>query len=174
MTWLAVRAFLGRIPRGVWIALAVLALAGLLYWAHQREVKQTIAAAEKRGEDRAYKIIAAKAREIERKANDISRKLKEQNREEVARINRDADDLRLRGPGKARANCPGIPPSPGRSQPASERSNAAGPEMPSDDRAAVPWAWLVDRAEQCDLNRAEALTWREWYRQQVEAWPKAP
>jgi hypothetical protein len=30
----------------------------------------------------------------------------------------------------------------------------------------VPWAWLVGHAEQCDINRSEALAWREWYSRQ--------
>jgi hypothetical protein len=44
--------------------------------------------------------------------------------------------------------------------------------VPPDDLAAVPWPWLVQRAEQADLNRQEVLTWREWYDRMVKDWPK--
>lgn len=160
------------VPRWAWIVLASAFLFGVLVWAHQREVKQTIAAAEKRGEDRAYANVAKKTKELERKANDLTEKIKERNREENSRITAAADDLRLRGPGKARANCPGVPSGPSRRQPADGQANAAGPGVPSGEFATVPWGWLIERAEKCDLNRAESLAWREWYAKQSELWAK--
>jgi hypothetical protein len=45
--------------------------------------------------------------------------------------------------------------------------------MPPEDRAAVPWVWLTDRAEEHDLDRAEVLSWRLWYQKVLAAWPKS-
>lgn len=44
---------------------------------------------------------------------------------------------------------------------------------PADGIAAVPWNWLVNTGGQCDLNRSEAQSWRDWYAQLQKAWPKA-
>ena len=154
--------FLALIPRSVWIALAVLALVGLGVFAHQRSVKAY-------GEERYAAGVAdekARAQEAARKQAEKDektvRKLKEQHREEIDRISRDADALRLRGPGKARCRPAPIAAS-GRDEGHGE-PDVAGPEVPPDDRAAVPWGWLVQRAEQFDANRAEVLAWREWHR----------
>lgn len=172
-----VKAALSRIPRAAWIALAVIAILTLGTCAHKRSVK-------KFGEERFAAGVAheqarleAKAKAIKAKADaasaKITDKLKAKHDEKVIVINRAADDLRVSGPGKA--SCPGNPGmagSSGRSEPASGQGSSARPAMPEQDWAAVPWGWLVESAEKCDLNRAEVLTWREWYRQQSEAWAK--
>lgn len=168
--------FKGLSPR-VWLFIALaLALAGAVFM-HQRAAHRAIKNADAAGYARASNEIAAKAQALEAKANRlnaaIAAQARKRNDEENRLIARSADDLRVRGSGKA--NCPrnpGLPAGAGQSRPTSGGADAAGPAMPSDDLAAVPWDWLVDRAEQADLNRAEALAWRDWYRRMVEAWPK--
>lgn len=173
----AIPAILKRIPRGAWIALAVIAILALGTCAHKRSVKkfgdERYAAGVKAEGER----IAKKAAEIKAKADAASSKITEHLRkkhdEKVVVITRSADTLRLSGAGKAACpRGPVVSGSPGRSEPASRGSDAAGPEVPSGDSAAVPWGWLVDRAEKCDLNRVEVLTWRDWYAKQSEAWAK--
>jgi hypothetical protein len=119
----------------------------------------------------AYKSNAVK---IQQKLDAANRKIADEIRkrtdEENRRIAADADGLRLSGPGRARACAPA---APGGRQPASGKPDAAGPEMPSDDSAAVPWNWLVQRAETNDLNRAEVLAWRDWYDRLLKQWPKS-
>lgn len=169
--------FLKSIPTRVWIGLAILLAIGSLIWWHKDQVsdarKEGFTAGVKYEGDR----ITKRAEEIRAKADaltgKITNKLKEQNDAQNRAIARSADDLRLSGPGKAacRGN-PGIPTSPSRPVSTSGQGDAARPEMPSGDSAAVPWGWLVGSAEQCDLNRAEVLSWREWHRQQSEAWKK--
>jgi hypothetical protein len=169
--------FLKRIPRAAWIALAVIAILALGTCAHKRSVK-------KFGEERYAAGVAYEAARIEKKAKAIAARaetiaatLRSQNNETNRRIAGDADTLRVSGPGKA-ACVSSATPGAGRRQPASGNGNAAGPQVPAGngpalpELAAVPWPWLVNRAEQCDLNRAEVLTWREWHRLLVEDWEK--
>lgn len=172
-----IKAALGRIPRWAWIAIAVVAILFVGSCVHSRKVKAF-------GEERyaagvAYEQarLEAKAKAIKAKADAASKKITEQLKarhdETVTVIYRDADALRVRGPGKAA--CPGYPGvsgGSGRSEPISGGADASGLGLPEQGWAAVPWGWLVGEAENCDLNRAEVLTWREWYRLQSEAWAK--
>jgi len=102
----------------------------------------------------------------------IAAEIRRRHDEEARRIAAGADALRVSGPGRAAA-CP--PATPGGHQPPGGAGNAPGPEMPPGDRAAVPWQWLVARAESADLNRSEVLAWREWHARlnaEWEAWRK--
>lgn len=162
MTWLAIRGFLSRIPKAVWLALGVLACLFLIWRWHNGEIKE----AEKRGADRAYAAVEKKALELKAQADAAADKIRSKTDEQARTIAADADVIRMSGPGKARA-CP-VPQSPGRREEAGGRTDAAGPEVPTDDRAAVPWQWLAQRAEQCDLNRNEVLAWREWHQRMQE------
>lgn len=161
------------VPRFVWYALAAaLVFAFAVHWFNGR-----IEAAEKRGAERAYANVERQARELERKANALNARIvtaiKEKNRVENARIAADADALRLRGPGAARcASAASLPSGPGGRVAAGGRSDAAGSGVPVQDSAAVPWGWLVNRAEQADLNRAEVLAWREWHARFTAEWAK--
>jgi hypothetical protein len=174
---LPVRAFFGSIPRWAYIALAIV-LAGLTgVLVHQHYAHKAIAAAEQRGEARAYANVARQAQELASKANalnaGIAAAFKEKNREENARIAAAADTLRLRGPGAARcAAVAGVSASASGSVAAGGKPDAAGPQVPPDDRAVVPWGWLVGRAEQADLNRAEVVAWRDWYQRFAAEWTK--
>lgn len=164
---LPVRRFFAPIPWQAWLALgiALCVLLGALW--HGKKVRQfgeeRYTAGVKAERDRAEAAAKTQAAKDER----IAGKIKEQNREEADRINRDADTLRLSGPGRARCPAPAKPANGREPQP--RLPDVAGPEMPADDRAAVPWGWLVQRAEQCDLNRAEVLAWRDWHKQLSES-----
>lgn len=179
MAWfLAAKAFAGRIPRQVWIGLgAALLLLGLVIW-HQRHAHNALEAAYNRGTADEGARIAKKAIDLKARIDALSGKisiaLKGRNNEENRIIAGRADDLRLRGPGKAA--CPGVagvPSGAGGSVTASGRPDAPATGLPDQDRIALPFDWTVSQAETCDLNRAEALTWREWWKQQSEAWAKA-
>lgn len=173
MSFLALRAFLGRIPRSAWIAAAVIAVLLLGTCAHKRAVsnfgKERYAAGVKAEGDR----IASKAAKIAKKAEEISAKARELNSETNRLIIADARTVLVRGPGKAACLNPATPGASRYVTPV-RKPDAPRPEVPTGDGqpllAAVPWPWLVDRAEQCDLNRAEAETWRAWHRQLEEAW----
>lgn len=172
-----VGAMLKRIPRWAWIALAVVAILLLGSCVHKRKVKAF-------GEERYAAGVAYEQARLEKKAKELKAKvdalsgkitnqLKAKHDEKVIVINRAADDLRVRGPGKAA--CPGytgVSSGPGGSVSAGGRPNASATGLPDQDRIVLPFTWTVDNAERCDLNRAEVLTWREWHKQQSEAWAK--
>lgn len=171
-----VGAFLKKIPRGVWIALAAAAAFGAIVWWHNHTVsnarKEGYAAGVKAEGDR----IAAKALKLAKDAEAISSKARSLNSETNRRIAGDADAIRVSGPGKASCLNPATVGTGRRVTPAG-KPDVARSEVPTGDGeallAAVPWPWLVDRAEQCDLNRAEAETWRKWHKDLTDAWQKA-
>lgn len=168
---------LKSIPRQVWIAIAAVAILLVGSCVHKRAVikygKEQYAAGVKAEGDRiADEAKRMKAR-IDAQSAQISQLLKDKNDAQNRAIARSADDLRLRGPGKA--ICPGhssLPASPGESIAPSWSGNAATGQVPGGEWGAVPWGWFLDSAERCDLNRAEVLAWREWYAKQSEAWAK--
>lgn len=100
----------------------------------------------------------------------IAKELKDRTDEENRRIAGDAGSLRVSGPGKA--VCRPAPAPPGGHVQGGSKPNAPGPSLPPDERAAVPWGWLTDRAQEHDQLRAEVQTWREWYDRLVKEWPK--
>ena len=108
--------------------------------------------------------------EFEAESARIAAELRRKHDEEVRRIASGADGLRVSGPGRASASCP--PATPGGLGPSSGTGNVAGPQVPPGDGATVPWGWLVNRAEQADLNRAEVLAWREWHARLTAEWEK--
>jgi hypothetical protein len=175
-----VRAFLKSIPRPVWIALAVLVALGVLILWHKDKVsdarKEGYAAGVKYEGDR----IAKRAAEIKAKADKltsaITNKLKEQNDEKVRIIYRDAGTVLMRGPAKAACSGdPGISRSSGGSSPPAGQGSSAVDQVPTGERVdliGLPFPGTVALAQQCDMNRAEAASWREWHRQQSEAWKK--
>lgn len=160
MTLLAIRAFLGRVPRAVWIALAVT----LVLWLGTRWYHGQIKDAERRGADQAYAAIAKKARALEAKANVIADKIRSKSDETARAIAADADVIRVSGPGKAR--CSAVP-APARGHEAtSGQSSPAVDQVPDGrgiDLIALPFAPTIGLGEVCDLNRGEVLAWREWY-----------
>lgn len=176
---------LGKAPRWlIYGGIGLIALVCAFIW-HGHEVKQVKAAAFAAGEAKADKDwqtsfdslkgafdkVLAKSKERRIKISDFERQLHDQ----AIRRNADAaNDLRLRGPGRAaapicRANLdtgPGTGPS-GPAGSAPDR-DAPRPEMPADGgQAIVPWGWLVQRAQEHDDLLSEVTTWRRWYPQQA-------
>jgi len=112
--------------------------------------------------------------ELEAANNRIAAELRRKHDEETRRIAGAADDLRVSGPGRARASCP--PAAASGHSASGGAGDVARPEMPSGDSATVPWQWLVSRAEAADLNRSEVIAWREWHARftaEWETWQKA-
>ena len=167
----SVMSFLGKLNLAqlVCIALAALALVQHFIIADARHDRDSY-----RAQRDYYKGEIDKADKSARDAQAVIAKLTQDIRNRADEENRSiagyADALRVSGPGKAACR-PG-PAAASEHEPGSGNGNAPGPQVPSDDRAAVPWGWLTDRAEEHDLNRAEVLAWREWYRKLVESWPK--
>lgn len=185
MGWLkAAGAAMKLVPNYVWYALfGALALHFALGW-HSGKVKAhdaaTIAARDAYWNDR-IQAVAKQAAGIRDKAENTARQITEKvrtdNENQARIIAADAGALRLRGPGAASDDCrsvdhSGIPVAAGGAGQGGGAGAAARPQVPDGDRASVSWRWLVNSAEQADLNRAEVLSWRSWYQQQAAAWEK--
>lgn len=164
------------IPRWAWYALAAALVLFLIWRWHSGKVEDAYA----KGKQDEGARIAAKALEIKNKADavsaGISTLLRTQSDEKVRIIYRDAGTVLMRGPGKAACpGSPGISSGAGRSVPPAGQGSPAVAEVPTGERVdliALPFPGTVALAQTCDLNRAEAKTWRDWYSKQSEAWAK--
>lgn len=172
-------------PRVLWALVAMAAILGAVLW-HNHAVESAREAGVEAGKlarDSYWKDEIAFQREaarnwktaVDHKSATISI-LKGQLHDQELRDNSAvADDLRLRGPGKAGA-CPGRGGDPGVPARAGANGQPAAPadappgEVPDGDRnAIVPWGWLVARAEDHDELLSEVKTWRSWHRDQQAA-----
>lgn len=169
-------------PPWVWLTLlGVVLVLAFAYW-HGLQVGHALNDARKEGAKTAdaawqkrFDDMKVEAEEWRGKAESAQAKLSQEERlrhEAETRVITDrADDLRVRGPGKAQA-CPGpvdhssVPAASGQPGAGGGQSDDGGRGVPPEDWAAVPWGWLVNRAEQCDIDRSEVLTWRHWYSEQ--------
>jgi hypothetical protein len=157
-----------------YIAVALL-IAGGFVW-HGHAVHKAIAAAEQRGEAREAERVRVRVEQITRKQNEITAKIRSENDETNRHIAADADDLRLRGPGKA--VCP-YPPAaaPVRSGPSAGPADAAvapvlnpgGPVL-----VAVSFNDLILFAEQHDKLLAAVRATVEQHERLVAAQPAIP
>lgn len=171
--------FIKSIPREVWIGLAVVIfLVAAVLWHNSHAASQLKLAYEQGFSDRDKQLDEAlNAMEKEATAwkkkyetasialSTTQRKLHDETlRSNAAR----ADALRVRGPGAAQAcrgsnYSTGLPATSSVGGAAGGQTDADGSGVLADDRAAVPWSWLVSRAESCDADRDEVLQWRNWY-----------
>src|SRR5689334_8890829 len=182
------KGILGSIPWQIWAVIAGATLLELGSCVHGHKVKafgkeQYQAGVKAEHDhvqaqfDKEHKDAMAWKAKTEALQAQISQDIRGRNEEDLRTHGATAADQRLRGPGKAtcggQGNNPGISASASQHEPASGNADAAGSSLPANDRAAVPWSWLTDRAQQCDDNRSESLSWREWYaRQSVQAIPR--
>lgn len=160
---LKARSILARVPWQVW---AVLGLAFVVWrgidW-HKDTVKDAAEAGVRAGHAMATQEFEEASRRLVAKTDAIVAALRKENDEKARTVAASADDLRVRGPGKAAC------PNPSRAAPTGGHYSAGGSasapaaEVPAVEWGAVPWQWLVGQAEVCDLNRNEVLSWREWH-----------
>lgn len=103
----------------------------------------------------------------------VTKVIKDRADAENDRIAADADAIRLRGPGKA--TCPrdaSAPAAPVRRDETAPAGADAGSEVPSGDRAAVSWTWLVGVIQEHDQMRNELQAVEDQHAQLEKAWPK--
>lgn len=175
MSFLAIltlaRSVIKAIPWQAWIAILVaaaflLAIHNRNHWKHVATERQAELAQLHSQVDAADRA----ARQAEAQASKISQQLRNRTDEENSRIAGDARTLSLRGPGKA--ICTAVPASPGGHEQGPPNTDVAGPALPTDDRAAVPWPWLVTRAQEHDELLNEVTAWRTWHDEVLKVWPK--
>jgi hypothetical protein len=152
--------FFGGVPRWVYIALAVAALIGSGLYLHHRAVKSAYDTAYKAGGDAEAARVEKAAKKLEQRAAALTAKIRSKNDETNRRISADADDLRLRGSGKAA--CPGASSAAAvRYVAAGRTTDAAVGEVPDPQRVdliAMPFADAISFAEQHDQFRAKVLS----------------
>lgn len=194
------RALLARLPRDVWIALAVVALvvAGVVWHRHEASAALDAARAGQKASDEAAfakKIEAARkqAQEIRRNAERLEATIAALNRrihdEQVRDNAAHASALLMRGPGAATSYCrPGDHPAAsagaGRRDASAPLGDASGPRVSpangasvlatgeAEQWAVVPWTWLVTRAQEHDDLLATEETRRRDGAQQRAAWER--
>jgi hypothetical protein len=149
----------------VWLVVALLA-AGAIW--HGNKVDAAFYAGELQ-ERTAWEAKAAKWVNRITAINSAIRSKTDEKSRAIAGI---ADDLRVRGPGKA--ICTSIPSAPARRHDApAGTADAAVGEVPDRERfdlIALPFADAIAFAEQHDINLAEAAAWRESRAAQENAW----
>lgn len=178
---------LSEIPQPVWEALTVVGYVLAFVALHWHYEKAALKAADERGYERrasedadALVELQKRARGAEALATQISQATRTKNDADNASIHAAAGSLLAHGPGAARCGLVGhsvVPAASGEPRAVDHQpTDATGALLPGDDGqanlAAVPWNWLVGRSEQCDLDRAEALAWRDWYMRQAAAWER--
>lgn len=174
---------LKSVPWHVWAVMALIVAVGLGKCAHDRQVKQfgrEQFTAGVNAEKEATNKLLAKAHadalawkaKAEANAATISQDIRGRHEATLRDTGARADALRLRGPGAARcrpSDNPGVSSAASGNQPPSGAGDGSTGGVPPEDRIAMPFGWFVDRAEQCDFNRAEVLAWREWHQRQAAA-----
>ncbi|MBH0113250.1 hypothetical protein I5E68_09860 [Novosphingobium sp. YJ-S2-02] len=178
------RMIVGRVPASLWIVLAVVLIGTAGVILHRREVAahyKTAYEAGRTAERALWERRLADARDegerwrsdYEAAAAKLTTQIGENHALETRLAAALADDLRVQGPGRAGV-CPGPAAAAGGSRTADGPADAPlAPLPPEQPLAIVPWGDLVRYAEQADLARAEAVTWRTWYLANVEALRKA-
>lgn len=99
----------------------------------------------------------------------LVKQLKDKSDEKNRRIAADARTLSVSGPGKAA--CHPAPVATGHGA-GPAKPDAPRPALPPDDRAAVPWPWLVQRAQEHDQLLNEVNAWRTGHEEVLKVWPK--
>lgn len=169
-------AALKLVPGKVWLWLAILVAVAAAFFLHQHiagtRLQARYDAGYAQGQLDAAKAQRAAQATANAAANAINSTIRKNADEEAIHIARDADDVRLRGPGKAVCPRPAASSGPASGHDARSRTGdaavAAMPDPERSDLIAVPFADLIDFAERADRNRSEVNAWRESDRQQGE------
>lgn len=168
---------LARVPRWVWIALAVVALVAVGAWWHGNRVEAFGNAKYQAGRDSRDKEIERLTRELDGRNAALAAEIRRNHDAQIRRNAVDADALRVRGPGKG-ACAPVVPPGSGGRDAAGGPGDAAVDQVHNgagEPLIGLPFPATVSFAEQHDNFRTEALSWRGWHARftaEWEAWRK--
>lgn len=172
-----VKSIASAIPWWVWAVLGFIALLWLGSCVHSSKVKShdkaIIAANDKRWNDKldkAHLEALSYKNQVEVKQREINRLIGERN-ETTRNANAElANAARLSGPGAARCRSRDNPTVSGNANnsPRTSEANASRSTMPTTDFVAVPWGWLVTRAQEHDDCEADLAAVWEWHKQQSE------
>lgn len=163
---LGFKKMLGKVPWQVYAVIALVIAAGVGSCIHKGKVKkfgeERYVAGFIAGEEKVRKETLVAQQEVAKREAAVAAKLREIVNAENARISQRADDLRLRGAGAAACPRPATTSTAASEHsPAAAEADAAGAGVLTGDWAAVPWGWLVTRAEEHDKCIIEAQAWRD-------------
>lgn len=164
---------LGGILGRYWKPLLVALVLAIGFLWHGHKVAQLRADAFKAGYAQAVDNGKKNAARVERKSAAITNDVRSKTDEKMRDSARHADDLRLRGPG--RAVCPQLSGPASGHDPASRGANGGLAGLPDEERdriVALPFDETVERAKVADANRLEVLAWREWHQRLTDEWAK--
>jgi hypothetical protein len=174
----AVKRGWGMVPERLKLILLAVVLAVILGFVHQIYAHRQAAKHYHAGYVQAQADDAAKAKKLKDQLDAATAKIAQLERNrlnaDITRINRGADTVLMRGPGKA--VCPGSSPATGGHQALAGAGNAEVAGVPPSggvDLIALPFPDTVAFGRQCDINGAENASWHRWYDALVKAWPKA-
>jgi hypothetical protein len=182
-----VGAFLKGIPPGVWKWVGIAALVLGMFLLHQCAAHKALRKADLSGYnrakaedqkklDKAHSDALAWKKQVDASHARIAQLIKDMNDEEARHINRTADDLIVRGPGKARCGQggnPGLSAAAG-GTPRSGQAGAAVDRLPDQERVDIiglPFNGAVRGGQQHDLCQADLKSWWTWYDQFTKVWP---
>jgi len=175
LTFLGVKAFLARVPRGVWIALGIALLTGLGLFLHSRAVSKFGQEQFDKGVKHEQNRIAKKVKRILIESEKVSSNARRITETNLNRITSSARVVLMQGPGKAACSpAVSIPASPPRrSDPAGSASVVDLPPREREPLFGLPASGAVALAAQHDSCWVKAKAWEDWYRQQSEIWKKS-
>jgi hypothetical protein len=152
------------IPPWLWeiVFIAALTLGGMLFHhiavvRHDNQVR----AEQKQSDEQAY---AKKAQAIAKQAAELSAKIRSRNDEQIRTIDRNADTILLRGPGKA--SCPASTPAASGGHEQSGQTDASMDTVPPVEREqliAMPFYGTIAFAKQNDECLVKLNSWNDWY-----------
>lgn len=178
---LGVKGALARVPRPVWIALAVAAalLVGVLW--HHHAAGKALKAADQAGYQRRDAEVKAAALKLKSKIDALTAKIAADERKRNAQAHHDndaaADALLVRGPGKAVCSVrsisasPAVRPSSGSSV-AVDGQVAGLPEPGGQQLIALPFNDTVAFAREFDACQIDRRSWEQLWRETQKVWPK--
>lgn len=168
--------FFKRIPARVWVGLLIFAVVVFILWRglawHHGKIEHLRAESFAAGRQSAVKDMVALRDQLNRANADAVARMRSENDAKLRAVGRDADALRLRGPGRAACSAVFSPASGGRDQAGGETS-APVSDLPDARRAeliAVRFDAATDLGESHDSLRVEVLGWREWHAHFVKLW----
>lgn len=164
------------VPKPVWKWLAIALVVALVVWRglawHAGKVDQLKKDSFAAGRQSAAADMVALRDQLNRAhAQDVAR-MRSQNDAKLRDVGRDADALRLRGPGRAACSAV-VPGGAGGSQQAGGQASAPVSQLPDAGGAeliALRFDAATDLGESHDALRVEVLGWREWHAHFVKLW----
>jgi hypothetical protein len=172
-----------RVPSKAWPWIIGVVLAGALLTWHviheKRAAKKAVETAYAKGREderaEAAKLSETVTIDMGEAVTPIAEKKRAEHEATLSDIRATADDLRLRGAGKAQCSDPAFSTGAGGHELASATGGAAVSKVPYPEWStliAMPVSSAIGIAESHDALLSEVKTWRSWHHDTYDAWEK--